>query len=129
MPVVTRAKLISITSVFILLKKTKSARRCNLVFKSGYELLAHKKQTGHIRGKKRKIVNIVATETNQRTITDIFTTPTETNQRTITDIFTTPTETSQRTITDIFTNQSLTSLLLKLKLTSVQSLTSLLTNH
>ena len=35
-----------------IIKENKSARRCNLVFKSGYELLAHKKQTGHIREKK-----------------------------------------------------------------------------
>ena len=37
-----------------IIKENKSARRCNLVFKSGYELLAHKKQTGRIRGKKGK---------------------------------------------------------------------------
>ena len=44
-----------------IIKENKSAQRCNLVFKSGYELLAHKKQTGHIRGEKRKIVNIAST--------------------------------------------------------------------
>ena len=76
MPVVIREKLISNTSIYII-KANKSARRCNLVFKSGYELLAHKKANWAHSWKKRKIVNIASTETNQRTITDIFTTPTE----------------------------------------------------
>ena len=48
MPVVTREKLISSTSVFILLKNTKVLEGV------GYELLVHKKQTAHIRGGKKE---------------------------------------------------------------------------
>ena len=43
---------------FFIIKERKCAHRCNLMFTSRYELTAHKKLSGHLRGKKRKNVDV-----------------------------------------------------------------------
>ena len=54
---------------FFIIKANKCARRCNLTFKSRYELAAHKKLLGHLRGKKRKHIEV---EPGQRSILNML---------------------------------------------------------
>ena len=74
-----KRKFVAEQRCFFIIKENKCARRCNLLFQSSYELVAHKKQVGHIRGKKSKVNNSESTESTDATVATDDSEPTQSN--------------------------------------------------